>query len=132
MGAIRKEFWTASQRRGVIVLICVLLSIAATELAVNSSTIPKVQPERGVLATQLADRLDPNTAIASQLSEITDIGPARAAAIIAYRSQFQTEHPGNRAFEKLEDLRKIRGIGPAISETIGPYLTFQDSASTRN
>lgn len=49
--------------------------------------------------------VDLNLANAIRLATLPGVGPALAARIIAYREK--------RAFEKIEDLRRVRGIGPA-------------------
>jgi competence protein ComEA len=78
----------------------------------------------------LADRIDPNTASAEELSTIPQLGAARARALIAYRQSYAAAHPGRAAFERAEDLRNIKGIGPATIEKLAPYMAF-DATTTR-
>ena len=59
--------------------------------------------------------LDLNTASASQLEELPDIGPARAAAIIEFREQ-------NGPIIFVDDLTAIDGIGLAIVDSIRPLV----------
>jgi len=48
-----------------------------------------------------------NTANESELQALTGIGPAKAKAIIEYRTK-------NGAFKTVDDLLKVPGIGPAV------------------
>ncbi|WP_146338480.1 helix-hairpin-helix domain-containing protein [Nesterenkonia sp. NBAIMH1] len=58
-----------------------------------------------------------NTADAATLEELTGIGPALAERIISHR-----ESTG--AFESLEDIGRVSGIGPAILENIADDVTW--------
>lgn len=51
-----------------------------------------------------ADVIDINTADAKALEELNGIGPAKAAAIVAYRE-------ANGPFETVEELANVKGIG---------------------
>lgn len=57
-----------------------------------------------------------NTATDSQLQTITGIGAKRAADIIAYRE-------ANGAFESVDELTQVSGIGEKSLEKIRPYVT---------
>lgn len=59
-----------------------------------------------------------NTATAEQLGTIPGIGPATAAAIIAYRNV-------NGPFRSVEDLDNVPRIGPALIEKIRGKVTVQ-------
>jgi competence ComEA-like helix-hairpin-helix protein len=56
-----------------------------------------------------------NTATAAQLDALPGIGPALAQRIIDYR----TEHG---PFTSIDDLTKVRGIGPALMEKIRAFV----------
>jgi competence protein ComEA len=57
-----------------------------------------------------ADRIDINTADASMLAQgLTNVGPRRAEAIVAYRQQ-------HGPFLRVEDLTRVKGIGTATVE----------------
>jgi competence ComEA-like helix-hairpin-helix protein len=116
--------WRASQRRGLVVILCVLLIIFGGLFLFNTQMISDREPARGPMADQLADRLDPNTASAAELSAIPTIGEKRAEAIVEFREKYIVEHPGEVAFGELKDLQRVKGIGAATTDTLGTYLRF--------
>jgi len=59
-------------------------------------------------------RLDINTAPDYELTALPGIGTKTAAAIVEYRDR-------HGAFEQLEDLAKVRGIGSKTVERIRPH-----------
>lgn len=63
------------------------------------------------LVTAAYAKVNVNTADAKALEGLPGIGPAKAAAIVDYR----TEH-GN--FTSVDDLAKVKGIGPGILSKI--------------
>ncbi len=65
---------------------------------------------------ELPGLIDINTATAEQLDQLPGIGPAKSAEIIAYRQK-------NGAFDKIEDIQNVSGIGPAIFENIRDLIT---------
>jgi competence ComEA-like helix-hairpin-helix protein len=72
----------------------------------------------------LEDKVNPNDASLPSLARLPGIGPARARAIVSYRSQVIERGGGGPAFSCAEDLRRIAGIGPATVEAIRPWLRF--------
>jgi competence protein ComEA len=58
--------------------------------------------------------LDLNTATAAELEALPGIGPKIAAAIIA-----------GRPYSTVEDLLRVKGIGPATLEKLRPYVTVR-------
>lgn len=50
-----------------------------------------------------------NTATVEQLSELSNIGPAKAAAIVSYREE-------NGSFRSLQELTRVSGIGERTVE----------------
>ncbi|MCC6206715.1 MAG: helix-hairpin-helix domain-containing protein [Gammaproteobacteria bacterium] len=75
------------------------------------------------LAATAAGKLNINEADAAALAELNGIGDARAEAIIAYR---QAHGP----FGSVEDLAKVKGIGPAFIDKNRDQLTVGDVANT--
>ena len=71
-----------------------------------------------VLAQDVAP-INVNTADAELLSELPGIGPARAEAIIEERET-------NGAFESVEELERVNGIGPATIDRMQDQVTLED------
>ncbi|HED11771.1 MAG TPA: helix-hairpin-helix domain-containing protein [Caldithrix abyssi] len=61
-----------------------------------------------------------NTATKSMLIRLPKIGPVTAENILNYRKE-------NGAFRRMEDLLKVKRIGPKTLEKIKPYLFIADS-----
>lgn len=56
-----------------------------------------------------------NTATAAELEAVPGIGPATARAIVEHRTR-------HGAFQRIEDLTAVSGIGPKTLEKLRPYL----------
>ncbi len=91
---------------------CVLSAIFAGVWLSNAGAVDEI-----VLET----RINPNTAPAASLMRLPNIGPKRARAIVEYR---RAVGGAGRAFEKAEDLAKIKGVGPATVEGVRQWLCF--------
>lgn len=78
----------------------------------------KPAPRPASSATTAAALINLNTATAEQLGTISGIGPATAAAIIAYRN-------ANGPFRSVEDLDNVPRIGPALIAKIRDKVTVQ-------
>ena len=72
----------------------------------------------GVMAQEVAP-INVNTADAELLAELPGIGPSRAAAIIE-------EREANGAFDSVEDLERVSGIGPATVDRMQDHVTFEE------
>ena len=57
-----------------------------------------------------------NTASAQQLTTLPGIGPKKAEAIVVYRK-------ANGAFAAVDDLVKVKGIGPKTLDKLRPLIT---------
>ena len=74
------------------------------------------------LAAPLADAaLNLNTATKDELVALSGIGPAKAQAIIDYR----TQHGG---FKSVDELKDVKGIGARRFEKLKPELTVGPAA----
>ena len=63
----------------------------------------------------MAAPLDVNAAGEEQLMLLPGIGPAKAKAILTYRMK--------RPFRVVNDLLRVKGIGPALLKRIRPFVT---------
>jgi competence protein ComEA len=117
-------FWTPRQRLALSLLILLILTYLFILYVKHPSRISTPQPSEGPRATELDDQLDPNTATAADLSALPNLGPAMARRIIEDREQFQKNHPNEASYKKIDDLQRIKGIGPATVENLRPYLRF--------
>jgi len=72
----------------------------------------------GPLTVMAMDPIDINSADALQLERINGIGPAKAQAIVDYRTK-------NGPFQRVEDLEKVAGIGPKMLENMKPDITVR-------
>lgn len=59
-----------------------------------------------------------NSATESELTTLPGIGPSKAAAIIAYRDE-------NGAFQTIEDLKNVSGIGDKTFEKLQPFINVK-------
>jgi len=65
-----------------------------------------------------AGKIDVNRAGAAELQKLPGIGPTLAARIVEQRKQ--------RPFGAVEELRKVKGIGPKTLDAIRPHVTVGD------
>ena len=64
--------------------------------------------------------VDLNAAGTAELTSLPGVGPALAAAIVADRD-------ANGAFRSVEDLDRVRGIGPGLLARIRPHAVAGDA-----
>lgn len=63
-------------------------------------------------------RVDPSTASRAELSMLPGVGPSLARAIIAERT-------ARGPFRSVDDLARVKGIGPARLEALRPWLRVE-------
>jgi competence protein ComEA len=68
------------------------------------------------------ERLDPNRASAAELDRLPGVGPSIAEAIVRSRD---AEGP----YRALQDLLRVRGVGPALLARVGPHLALPAGAA---
>ena len=72
-----------------------------------------------------ADSIDINTATADMLAQsLTGVGPERAKAIVAYRA-------ANGPFKSVDELAKVKGIGPSIVDRNRTSLSLGADSDNR-
>lgn len=76
-------------------------------------------------AVEMESRINPNNASTASLVRLPQIGPGRAAAIIAYRESISRSDSSRAAFRSCDDLRKVKGIGPKTTEKLRRWLKFE-------
>jgi hypothetical protein len=118
------EIWSASQRRGLMVLLAIFVVYLSIEWASHRLWLPIPLPADGPAAAELADRIDPNSADWQTLSALPGIGEKRAHKIVAYREKRLTDRPGRPVFTCVEDLGFVGGIGLETQAKLAPYLMF--------
>lgn len=88
-----------------------ILSVATTETAIS------VQSTQGdSTSTAKSDLVNINTADETLLTTLNGVGPAKAKAIIAYRTE-------NGPFKSIEDLKNVTGIGEKTFEALKDLIT---------
>ncbi|HTO55176.1 MAG TPA: helix-hairpin-helix domain-containing protein [Myxococcota bacterium] len=75
-------------------------------------------------ASSLIGVVNVNSATAEELSLLPGVGPAKAAAIIRYR----TEHG---AFKRVEDLSQVKGIGEKQVEKLRPHVALEGKTTAQ-
>jgi competence protein ComEA len=94
-----------------------LLSDAGIEPDADLSHIEIYVPREG--EEQSPQKIDINRAEPWLLEALPGIGEVLAQRIVDYRSE-------NGLFQRIEDLLKVSGIGPATFEEIKDYITVSD------
>ncbi|MGB9721155.1 MAG: ComEA family DNA-binding protein [bacterium] len=101
--------------RKEIVCLCFLLFIL---IIINVFSYAKSKTnEKGYVALieEGTRQISINDAGAEELEMLPGIGPSLAQKIVDYRSQ-------NGRFEKIDDIKKVKGVGEKLFERIKPYL----------
>ena len=107
--------------QAVLIFLCSISLLVATHS--NSAD--------GSPGDRVLDRLDPNTAEWFELAQLPGVGKAMAERIVEFRSQnSSTERPGV-VFQSIRELRRVRGIGPKLSQRLEPFLRFGGAAPDR-
>jgi hypothetical protein len=114
------------QRIGLGVLLCILLVFLLFQLARRPARLDDPNVLSGGAPVILPQRLDPNTASATELARIPHIGDALAARIIAYRDARVDTAPDRIVFRQPDDLDNVPGIGRKLITQLSPFLTFPD------
>lgn len=67
--------------------------------------------------------VDVNSASAAELEALPGIGAAKAAAIVEERQV--------RPFSSVEDLERVRGVGPALVAELRPHITVSPPPASK-
>lgn len=90
------------------------VSKAKTSTAAEMTKSTKAAPAS---MASMEKKINLNTADAAALTKIPGIGPKKAEAIIDYRK-------ANGKFKSIDDLQKVKGIGPKLLGKIKSNLTI--------
>jgi competence ComEA-like helix-hairpin-helix protein len=71
----------------------------------------------------LDEKINPNEAPAGSLVRLPGIGLGRAEAIVAYRNGLSDDD--RPAFESVQDLQKVSGIGAKTAQDVQQWLRFE-------
>ncbi len=89
--------------------------------------VPNLFPARsesGTAGSGIDSRINPNTAEIESLVRLPDVGFSLAESIVQYRDNF-ARSDGRRAFETLDDLQNVKGLGPARVQNMKEFLKFE-------
>ena len=110
-------------RRGHVAVLTVMCAISGGLLAMRRVSrgpdLHEALSVDAVRAVAAVERIDPNTATIASLRRLPGIGPAKAAAIVAYREQ-----SGRGVFRSPRDLEDVKGLGRGIVARIEPHLAL--------
>jgi competence ComEA-like helix-hairpin-helix protein len=109
---------------GLIVAGLALAALAAQRSVPPPAAPIAVFPQSRVVKPELralrdGQRLDVNRASVDELTLIPGIGPKLAARIVEARSR-------RGRFERLEDLRTVRGLGPKVWLRVEPFVRVDE------
>ena len=122
--------WTPGQRGVLIAFVLILSTVLLIRVAYNRMYVSNPPPGWAERHGELADRLDPNVATWQELAVLPQIGEKRAREIVAFREEFVARQPNRLAFARPQDMMRVKGIGPALLETIRPHLMFPSTQPT--
>jgi competence protein ComEA len=80
-------------------------------------------PIPGARANEVGGRVDLNTASAAELANLPGIGPAKAQAIVEFRAK--------EPFTRTDDLRKVKGIGDKLYDSIKDQISVGDAPAPK-
>lgn len=92
-------------------------ALPATSLALGQSIEEDPSKKKEVDIPQVGKLLDINSATAKEFERLPRIGPQIAGRIVAYREK-------NGAFKRIDDITKVKGIGPKTLDRLRPHLTM--------
>ncbi len=99
-------------KAGRILLMACMVSLIISGVAFSAKN------KKESVSTNIAEKININSASIKELSTLPGIGKKKAAAIIAYRTQ-------NGGFSTIDDLKKVEGIGKKTLERIKAHVTTE-------
>jgi competence protein ComEA len=93
--------------------------IGVVVLALLVGAVGSVAPA----AAEIDQKIDINTASATELATLPGIGDSKAKAIVEYRAA--------DPFQTIEDLKKVKGIGDKTFESLRPNLMVSEASTKK-
>ena len=124
---------TSTVGRAVLQSQNVIIALLAIFITVEVLLIVYRKYQRAVIVTKISAhkkrelKLDVNSASAAQLECVPGITKRLAEKIVKYRREYIKRFPTQKAFNKPDDLLKIKGIGPKTLLRIKKYLKFSSA-----
>lgn len=95
------------------------LCLAIHALALPAAALAQAAAKPAATSSARLDGVvNVNQASSSELELLPGVGPARAKAIVDYRNT-------NGAFERIDDLLRVSGIGKRALERLRPYVVLE-------
>ena len=104
----------------ISVAVCVLFSMAFV-----ASSVMRLGSVSGRCEIVLEEKINPNDASVASLVRLPNIGLVRAAAIVAYRENFNGKDSESQPFQNCDDLQKVKGVGPKTIQNLSEWLKFE-------
>lgn len=108
----------------VVVMLLALPVIAAEPAAPQQQEPAKASAAPAKKAPGLEGQININTATAEQLVLLPGVGKKTADAIIEFRTK-------NGNFKAVDDIAKVKGIGPKKLEKIKTYLVLEGETTLK-
>jgi competence ComEA-like helix-hairpin-helix protein len=102
-------------KRKEIFILLILITVFLVINVVSYVRRENLKKSYVILVEEEAIQISINEADVDELTELPGIGPVLARRIIEYRNQ-------NGLLEKLEDLKRVKGVGDNLYQKILPYI----------
>jgi competence ComEA-like helix-hairpin-helix protein len=119
--------WTRPQRWALWGLLSLLLVFLTIQYVRRPYRLDEPIAVRPGADGPLELGIDPNTAQVAELACLPQLGEKLALAIVNYRDLHRDA--SGVAFENIEDLDRVPGIGKKTLENLRPYLMFPGDAT---
>lgn len=108
--------WTTQDSIAKIVDKQCICPVIKNDACINEQTSNSKEEQSNSSSSNPTEKINLNTATLEELQTLSGIGESKAQAIITYREEVG-------AFEKIEDLMKVSGIGEALYEKVKDHIT---------
>jgi competence protein ComEA len=111
-----QEVWETAGGQGTVPSSAQSLT-SGTKVIIGPERAVSLEPMSGRFLLTLSLSLDPNLASAADLEALPGIGPVLARRIVEFREE-------RGPFKNIEELQRVKGLGPKILEKIRPYVVI--------